>query len=151
MIAVEPILGMGKAASGAGKALAAFLTPHAEESLALLASRGIAAFRTPEACADALAAFLRWRAPREPPRSDAPAVAGKTDPFEFFTALGVPVAPWQIAHPPDYAHGIDYPVAVKLAGTEHKTEKRALRLDIQNRGPETFIPELRGSQQSATS
>jgi acetate---CoA ligase (ADP-forming) len=132
-LAVEPILGMGKAASGAGKPLAAFLTPHAEESLALLASRGIPAFRTPEACADALAAFLHWHAPRERPRSDPPAVAGKTDPFEFLAALGVPLAPWQIAQPPDYAHAIGYPVAVKLAGTQHKTEKRALRLDIRNR------------------
>ena len=48
-------------ASRGDKPLAAFLTPHAERSLALLAERGIAAFRTPEACADALAAFFAWR------------------------------------------------------------------------------------------
>jgi acyl-CoA synthetase (NDP forming) len=128
-LAVEPIL----RAAASGKPLAAFLTPQAEESLALLAARGIAAFRTPEACADALAALLRWSAPRERPRPAAPVLLGKADPFEFFAALGVPVAPWQIAQPPHYAHGIDYPVAVKAAGVEHKTEKRALRLDILNR------------------
>jgi acyl-CoA synthetase (NDP forming) len=128
-LAVEPIL----QANAAHKPLAAFLTPHAEESLALLAARGIPAFRTPEACADALAAFLKWRAPRTATALPAPAVKGKTDPFEFFSALGVPVAPWQIAHPPDYTHGIEYPVAVKLAGAQHKTEKQALRLNILNR------------------
>jgi len=128
-LAVEPIL----RAVAAEKPLAAFLTPHAEASLALLASRGIAAFRTPEACADALAAFLRWQAPRPAPSRAVPDLNGKTDPFELFAALGVPMAPWQIAQPPHYAHGIDYPVAVKAAGVEHKTEKRALRLDILNR------------------
>ena len=59
--AVEPIV---QARRGA-KPLAVFLTPHAERSLALLAERGIAAFRTPEACADALAAYFAWRPPRE--------------------------------------------------------------------------------------
>jgi acyl-CoA synthetase (NDP forming) len=128
-LAVEPIL----RAAPADKPLAAFLTPQADESLALLAARGIAAFRTPEACADALAALLRWQAPRSAPSCAVPDFKGKTDPFEFFAALGVPVAPWQIAQPPHYAHRIEYPVAVKAAGVEHKTEKRALRLDILNR------------------
>ncbi len=48
------------------KPLAVFLTPHAEQSLTLLAEKNIAAFRTPEACADALAAFFKWRIPRKP-------------------------------------------------------------------------------------
>ena len=58
--AVEPIV----QAKRSPKPLAAFLTPHAERSLALLAERGIPAFRTPEACADAFAAFFAWCAPR---------------------------------------------------------------------------------------
>jgi acyl-CoA synthetase (NDP forming) len=128
-LAVEPIV----RAAAAQKPLAAFLTPQAEESLALLAAHGIAAFRTPESCADALAAFLRWQAPRSAPGFSAPDLNGKSNPLELFAALGVPVAPWQIAQPPHYAHGIEYPVAVKAAGVEHKTEKRALRLDILNR------------------
>src|SRR5258708_28660582 len=59
-LAVEPIVRSKRNA----KPLAVFLTPHAERSLALLAGRGIAAFRTPEACADALAATFAWRSPR---------------------------------------------------------------------------------------
>ena len=132
-LAVEPILRAGTH----GKPLAAFLTPHAEESLGLLAARGIPAFRTPEACADALAAYLRWSTPRETPSvspSVSPPVFSKgRNPFEAFAALGVPVAPWQLAQPPDYAHRLPYPVAVKLAGVEHKTEKGAVRLGIRNR------------------
>ena len=126
--AVQPILQAGKA----GKALAVFMTPQAEASLALCAQHGIAAFRTPEACADALAAFLAWRAPRNPPATELPR-ALPDDPFALFAALGVPVAPWQIAHAPDYAHDLPYPVAVKLAGVAHKTEAGGVVLGVQNR------------------
>src|SRR5258707_4547737 len=59
-LAVEPIVRSKQNA----KPLAGFLTPHAERSLALLAERGIAAFRTPESCADALAAFFACLSPR---------------------------------------------------------------------------------------
>ena len=62
-LAVEPIVKVATARAWS-KPLAAFLAPHADASLALLADHGIAAFRTPEACADALAARLTWRAPR---------------------------------------------------------------------------------------
>ena len=47
------------------KPLAVFMTPQADQSLALLAQAGIAAFRTPEACADALHAFFSWKSPRQ--------------------------------------------------------------------------------------
>ena len=63
-LAIEPILSIGKASA---KPLAGFLTPHAERSLSLLAQRGIAAFRTPEACADAFAAYFFGASPRQPP------------------------------------------------------------------------------------
>jgi acyl-CoA synthetase (NDP forming) len=112
--------------------VAVFLTPHAEESLALLAARGIAAFRTPEACADALAAYLAWRAPRPAPRLAAPGTLPR-EPFALFSALGVPVAECEIAVAPHYAHAIEYPVAVKLAGVAHKTDRQGVRLNIGNR------------------
>jgi acyl-CoA synthetase (NDP forming) len=127
-LAVEPIL----KGDGAGKPVAVFLTPHAEESLALLAARGVAAFRPPEACADALAAYLAWRAPRPAPRLGAPGALPR-QPFALFSALGVPVAESEIAVAPHYAHKIEYPVAVKLAGVAHKTEKQGVRLNIGSR------------------
>lgn len=127
-LAVQPIL----QSTRAQKPVAAFFTPQAEASLALCAEHGIPAFRTPEACADALGAFLAWSSPRKAPVLPAlKTLPG--NPFELFAALGVAVADWQIATAPEYAHRIEYPVAVKLAGAAHKTEKGGVVLDIQNR------------------
>ena len=140
-LAVEPIL---RAKHGA-KPFAAFFTPHAERSLALLAERGIAAFRTPEACADALAAFFAWRAPRERPRVGAPIEwpgvlpkRGRLDEAQalaLFSALGVPVVESVEANPPDYAHSLAYPVAVKVRSPDiaHKTEAGGVALGIASR------------------
>jgi acyl-CoA synthetase (NDP forming) len=128
-LAVEPILAAAKSA----KPLAAFMTPHAEASLALCARHGIAAFRTPEACADALAAFLAWHAPRRTPVLPVPQRLPEEDPFAVFAALGVPVARYALAQPPHHLHDIAYPVAVKLAGVAHKTERQGVRLGIRNR------------------
>ena len=50
----------------------------------------------------------------------------------MFEALGVPVARWQIANAPDYAHAIPYPIAAKLAGVAHKTEKGAVVLGVKD-------------------
>ena len=127
-LAVEPILATAKSS----KPLAAFMTPHAEASLALCARQGIAAFRTPEACADALAAFLSWHAPRRTPVLPVPQRI-PVEPFELFAALGVPVAPYALAQAPRYVHAIAYPVAVKLAGVAHKTDRQGVRLGIRNR------------------
>ena len=139
-LAVQPIL----EAARLQKPVAAFMTPQAEASLALCAQHGVAAFRTPEACADALAAFLSWRAPRTTPRFSLPAPLPR-EPFELFAALGVPVAQWQLAEAPDYAHGIDYPVAVKLAGAAHKTEMKGVMLGVQDRAAlQAAVKSLRG-------
>jgi acyl-CoA synthetase (NDP forming) len=136
-LAVEPIVRSKKTA----KPLAVFLTPHAERSLALLAERGIAAFRTPEACADALAATFAWRSPRT--RTAAASTEwprnlprhGRLDEAQalgLFASLGIPVAEHAIARPPGYAHAIPYPVAAKVlsAGLAHKTEAGAVCLGI---------------------
>jgi acyl-CoA synthetase (NDP forming) len=49
--------------AGTGKPLAAFLVPEAPEALAALSRAGVPNFRTPEACADAIAAALARRSP----------------------------------------------------------------------------------------
>lgn len=59
-LAVEPMIRV-QGEQAWSKPLVAFLAPQADASLALLASHGIAGFRTPEACADALAAVLLRR------------------------------------------------------------------------------------------
>jgi acyl-CoA synthetase (NDP forming) len=136
-LAVEPIL----AAKRGAKPLAAFLTPQADASLALLAKAGIAAFRTPEACADAFHAYFSWKTPRNrkvesPPEwpKDLP-VKGKLTEIQsltLFAALGVPVVEATIARAPDYGHSLPYPVALKILSAEvaHKSEVGGVILGI---------------------
>jgi acetate---CoA ligase (ADP-forming) len=125
-LAVDPIL---KSKRGE-KPLAAFLTPHAERSLALLGAAGVAAFRTPEACADAFAAYFAWQSPRIAPALEAPALA--EDAFALLAALGIPVVEQALARAPDYAHPIAYPVAAKTLG-EHKTDTGGVALNVSSR------------------
>ncbi|HJY76672.1 MAG TPA: acetate--CoA ligase family protein [Burkholderiales bacterium] len=127
-LAIEPIV--AASAKRNAKPLGVFLTPHAERSLALLAQHGIAAFRTPEACADAFAAYFSWMSPRNPPSLEAPTL--RQDAFELVEALGIPVATHTIAHAPDFAHAVPYPVAVKMLDAEHKTEVGGVALDVPN-------------------
>ncbi|HEY4637162.1 MAG TPA: acetate--CoA ligase family protein, partial [Burkholderiales bacterium] len=125
-LAIEPILAARRAHPA--KALAVFVAPEAPASLALLAQAGIAAFRTPEACADALAAFFAWRAPRERPRIDtAPAAPS-------IAALGIPQAPAQRLRTPEEAVTVPFPVAIKIDSPdiEHKTEVGGVELGLRD-------------------
>jgi len=134
--AVEPILGAPRTA----RPLAAFLTPHAEQSLALLAKAGVAAFRTPEACADAFRAYFAWQAPRERPADVAFELRIEGKKFdekmalELFASLGIAVADSQVARAPDFAHTLPYPVAAKILSADiaHKTEVGGVLLGIQD-------------------
>jgi len=138
-LAVEPILHSRKSA----KPLAAFLTPHAERSLALLARAGVAAFRTPESCADALAAYFAWRSPRTfpagpvewPRRLPRRGRLDEAQALELFASLGMPVVEHAIAEAPSFKHAISYPVAAKALSPDilHKTEAGAVRLGIADR------------------
>ena len=118
--------------------ICAFLVPEAPASILLLAEQGIAAFRTPEACADAVRAYMDWRAPRVAPDcGDVSAAAAllaeandEPGARAVFAALGLvngavvidPAAP-----PP-----LSFPVALKAVSAEiaHKTEAGAVKLNI---------------------
>ena len=63
-LAVRPIVD----SASAGKPIAAYLVPEAPQALAMLGRAGVPNFRTPEACADAIAAALRRRAPITQPQ-----------------------------------------------------------------------------------
>jgi acyl-CoA synthetase (NDP forming) len=137
--AVEPILRAARSA----KPLAVFMTPQADRSLALLAEAGIAGFRTPEACADALHAYFSWKSPRTPTAgirpewpNDVPAEGRLTEPqaMKLFASLGLPVVESEIARAPDYAHRIAYPVALKVlsADIEHKSDAGGIALGVRD-------------------
>ena len=135
--AVEPILGAPRTA----KPLAAFLTPHAEQSLALLARGGVAAFRTPEACADAFKAYFEWNEPRARRRESEIELkiqnrkCDEKQALELFASLGIEAAASEVARAPGFEHGLAYPVAAKILSSEiaHKTEAGGVILGIENR------------------
>lgn len=138
-LAVAPIVEVeGKASKAAHKPISAFMVPQADASLRLLADAGIAAFRTPEACADAMRAFFEWRAPVGDVAANA-SVEGKTvtpkdeaESLAIFAGLGVPVAPHAVISNANEDHGLTYPLAVKALSADlpHKTEAGAVRLGV---------------------
>jgi len=125
-LAVKPIVQFA-----GPKPLVACFMPQADRSLALAAAAGIAAFRTPEACADALAAFLSWRSPRTSPALPVP-TSTHSNPLELVAGLGSQVAQWAITEAPEFRHAIPYPVAIKRLEA-HKTEKGGVILGIGER------------------
>jgi acyl-CoA synthetase (NDP forming) len=139
-LAVRPIVGVARGA----KPLAAFLAPNAEASLRLLAEAGVPAFRTPEGCADALAAYFNWRSPAATISAKAPqwpaglprtGTLDEAQSLALFASLGVPTVAHAIARPPGYAHDIAYPVAAKVLSKAilHKTEVGGVALGVGDR------------------
>jgi acyl-CoA synthetase (NDP forming) len=139
--AVGPIIA---ASQRRGKPLAVFMTPQADQSLALLAQAGVAAFRTPEACADAFRSYFSWKSPKERGEEsplewpkDIP-VKGKCNEMQamkLFASLGVPTVESAIVRAPDYVHSLPYPVALKILSVEvaHKSDVGGVVLNIASR------------------
>ncbi len=131
--------------ASAGRApLCAFIAPEAPASLRLLAEAGIAAFRTPEACADGVRALLDWRPPM--PRPD----RGTTDGMaataallgqagdeagarRLFATLGL-ADDARAIDPDNPPADLRYPVALKAVSGEivHKTEAGAVVLGVSD-------------------
>jgi acyl-CoA synthetase (NDP forming) len=131
-IAIDPILEAQKAA----KPLAVFCAPQADASLALLSEAGIAGFRTPEACADAIRAWRDWRAPRPEPAVDATRVAAarallgakqrlnELEACRVFAKLGVPAVASEAITTPEQGVTVPFPVVAKILSPDitHKTD-----------------------------
>jgi acyl-CoA synthetase (NDP forming) len=143
-IAVEPVV----AADTKGKALAMFVSPHAPESLLRLSAAGVAGFRTPEACADAISAWARWSYPTNVPDLDADArqevesrlarvPAGQLNErvaSDVFSSLGIPFADSTVIVNPDDEVDLRFPVVAKVlsADVPHKTEAGGVVLGIED-------------------
>jgi acyl-CoA synthetase (NDP forming) len=116
----------------------AFLAPEAPESLRVLASAGIAAFRTPESCADAVRAYMDWQTQIDRPGcgdlSAATALLGDASDEPgaraVFASLGLRNDAVRID--PDILPPLAYPVALKGVSAEivHKTDEGAVALNL---------------------
>ncbi|MCB1743140.1 MAG: acetate--CoA ligase family protein [Gammaproteobacteria bacterium] len=146
-LTVEPIAAVDRTR----KPLAVFILPDAPRSLALLTEQGIAAFRTPEGCADAVRACLAWAPPR-PTVSETPgglddarallrSAARHTGPLldevqagQVFEALGVPRPASAVIDDSDRTLAFEFPVAVKLLSNRvtHKTEVGGVVLGVRS-------------------
>ncbi len=145
---VESVRDRILAAQRGERPLAVFLGPRAGESLRVLQDGGVAAFRTPEACADAVRAYCDWRAPLSPVRATpdqrialdrAVAAAGRGILSEHAAAtllasIGVPVAPSQVIQSGSDPVQLPFPVAAKVLSSDipHKTEVGGVELDIED-------------------
>lgn len=131
----DAVAGILEAARQPSKPLAAFLAPEAGASLRLLAEAGIAAFRTPEGAADAIAAFCAWCPPRDAVAAEVRAVAIPDAPDEadaraVFAALGLASDHAVVTN--EIPAGLRYPVAAKILSPDiaHRTEVGGVALHI---------------------
>ena len=142
-LAVEPIVAAATARQfekpNREKPIVAFLAPDAMQSLIWLAEKRVPAFRTPEACADALAAYFRWGKPVLDVAGPAPAIAlprqgrvNEADALQCFSQLGIAIARSAIAHAPHFEHDLPYPVVAKISSPDiaHKTEAGGVALGL---------------------
>ncbi|MEO1974756.1 MAG: acetate--CoA ligase family protein [Paracoccaceae bacterium] len=140
-LAVKPLAKWAKA----GKPVAAFLCPNAVESLSLLQAAGIAAFRTPESCADAIDAYLSWKAPRALPRAPLPAEVSallggsgamdESSSLRVMQALGVEIARSTVLGLADpVPEGLRYPLVAKVLSDRiaHKSDVGGVVVGIED-------------------
>lgn len=134
-LAVRPIAD----SAGADKPLAAFVMPDAPEALRLLRESGVAAFRTPEACADALVTAFSRRRPRTdttgpPPTENGSALLDEADSYQVLEQLGVKHAPYHVLNVDESVDELPLPgpVAVKAlaAGLAHKSDVGGVVLGV---------------------
>lgn len=141
-IAISPLVDV---AAGSDRALAAFLVPEAPQALRRLTDAGIAAFRSPESCADVVAAAFSRRQPRSLSRTAAGAGRvvnlDEARGYETLIKVGLPVAD-HVVHSVDELLGdaeidlpFEYPVAVKVldADLPHKSDVGGVVLGVTGR------------------
>ena len=139
-LAVKPVID----SAASGKPIAAFVVPDAPDALAMLSAAGVPNFRTPEACADAVAAAFGRRPGKRcqedfsPEKSSWHGFSGgklldELASYERLARLGIRHAPAQ-AIDETLEHSLAYPLAVKAlsAAIAHKSDVGGVVLDVGN-------------------
>lgn len=137
-LAVKPIADSANAA----RPLAAFIMPEAPHALSLLRSCGVAAFATPESCADAIVAVFRRCRPRQepvvhPPLGGRSRVLDEAESYQLLATVGVPHADYAIidtADNSDRTMPVATPAAVKILSCEvlHKSDVGGVILGVRD-------------------
>ncbi|MEM9059120.1 MAG: acetate--CoA ligase family protein [Pseudomonadota bacterium] len=127
-------------ADAQGKPLVSFMVPDALESLKGVIAGGLPGFRTPEACADAIGAFCRWRAPRitqiaRLPEAGIPRVLDEHRSLRLLQSAGVLIPQTIRCRPGDRPDlPFPYPIVAKVLSEDvpHKTDAGGVELGIRN-------------------
>ncbi len=151
-LAMHPIL--EHAPSFTTKPIAAFFAPQADEALALLSAKHIAGFRTPESCADAIAAIMRWRRPRQVEHAALGQASrsllehlsiafqvknqqpNEAQAYELFESLSIPCSPHQVCELSDLAQVMkdesldQYVLKIVSHEITHKSDLGGVLLDL---------------------
>ncbi|MCK6066136.1 MULTISPECIES: acetate--CoA ligase family protein [Microbacterium] len=135
--AVKPIA----ESAGYAKPVAAFVMPDAPDALKLLRKSGIAAFRTPEAAADAIVSAFSRRRPRDlhvtaSRWEGATRVMDEAESAALLAGAGLTFAPFAelaVGSLPEHLP-VEGPVAVKVLSADlpHKSDVGGVRLGVQD-------------------
>ncbi|WP_375393043.1 acetate--CoA ligase family protein [uncultured Sphingomonas sp.] len=123
-------------AASAARPLVAFVAPDAPQALAALAFGGVPSFRSPETCADAIAAAFARRPPRAlpppPPGGGEQRQLDEAEGYALLTELGIPPARHAVVASSAKSSPIGYPVAVKLLSDAvlHKSDLGGVILGV---------------------
>ncbi|SPA02236.1 conserved hypothetical protein [Cupriavidus taiwanensis] len=149
-LAVRPIID----SASSSKPLAAMLVPDAPEALRSLTEAGVPCFRSPEACADAIASLFARRAPAEQPLVAEDLTGAKSlseaQAYAILDLVGVPHAPavtMPLAGPASQLP-FAFPVVAKVCSPDipHKTEVGGVVLGIKGQDElESALSTLRGN------
>jgi acyl-CoA synthetase (NDP forming) len=147
-LAVRPIIDCAKSA----KPIAAYLVPDAPTALAALSEAGVPNFRTPEACADAVAAALKRRMPRASvPHTARVGTSGRLldepEAYALLDRLGIAHAPTVVIDAPQPLP-FPYPVAIKAQapGIAHKSDIGGVVLGVaSDEGLAAAIKQIRAN------